>query len=80
LKQYDFTYPSTKKLEGVKETLLDQMCEKLDSNTKDVVVKSTVDDHYQNFTVILENGIELDCEISFDVFSKQWETTVWEMD
>ena len=80
MKQYDFTYPKDKQLEAVKETLLDQMCEKLDTNVKDTVIKSTVDDCYQNFVVELENGKEIDCEISFEVFTKEWQATVWEME
>ena len=80
MKQYDFTYPKDKQLEAVKEALLDQMCEKLDTNVKDTVIKSTVDDCYQNFVVELENGKEIDCEISFEVFTKEWQATVWEME
>jgi hypothetical protein len=80
MKQYDFEYPSNKTIEGVEETLIDQMCGKLDSNVKDVVVKTTVGDSYKNFVVEMENGKELDCEISFDVFKQRWEATVWEME
>lgn len=79
MKQYDFTYPAYKKIEGVKESLLDQMCEKLNSNVKQIVGKTTVGDLYENFVVELENNIELDCEISLEPNDEEWIATVWEM-
>jgi hypothetical protein len=79
VKQYDFTYPAHKQLEGVKESLLDQMCEKLNSNVKEIVGKTTVEDFYENFVVELENNIELDCEISLEPNDEEWVATVWEM-
>lgn len=76
--QHDFDYPSDHKIEGVEERLLDDLCGQFSTNVKDVIVKTVVDDVYKNFVVELENGKELDCEISYDVFSKKWEATVWE--
>ena len=80
MKKFDFTFRGDLKLSGAEEHLLDQMCDKLDSNTKDIVIKTHYEESYKNFTTELENGIELDCEISWDSFTKEWKATVWQMD
>jgi hypothetical protein len=79
MKQYDFDFRGDRKLESVEENLLDRLCEMFESNTKEIILKSTVDEYYKNFAVEMENNIELDCEISMNPLSKQWEATVWKM-
>ncbi|TCI99977.1 hypothetical protein [Cytobacillus praedii] len=80
MKQYNFTFKGTLTMEGAEEHLLDNICDQLKSNLKDTLVKSTVGDYYKNFNAELENGIELDCELSWDDRDNEWYATAWQMD
>ncbi|MED3550141.1 hypothetical protein [Cytobacillus praedii] len=80
MKQYNFTFRGTLTMDGAEEHLLDSICDQLKSNLKDTLVASTVEDIYKDFTAELENGKELDCEISWNDRDKEWYATVWLMD
>jgi hypothetical protein len=78
MKQYDFTFKGKLSVDGAEETLLDKVCEELDSNVKDTKTSELSNEFYINVVVELENGIELDCEISWE--ETEWKATVWQFD
>lgn len=80
VKEFNFKYRGDLELEGAEEHFLDKMSDLLSTNTKDVTTTSTVLDCYKNFTANMENGIELDCEISWNEGANQWDAYAWRMD
>jgi len=78
MKQYDFTFKGELSLDGAEDTLLDKVCEELNSNVKETKVSDLSNEFYRNLAVELENGIEIDCEISRG--DTEWKATVWQFD
>ena len=66
MKEYRLDFRGNLELDGAEETFLDYLCEALDTNTKEIITTSIVLDCYKNFTAKMENGIELDCEVSWN--------------
>lgn len=78
MKQYDFTFKGELSVNGAEETLLDTVCGQFNSNIRDLKTSDLSHEFYRNIIVELENGIELDCEISLG--DTEWKATVWQFD
>jgi hypothetical protein len=77
--QLDFTYRESLSLDGAVEHLLDDICERYDCNIKSDEVTNFINETYISLTVILDNYVELDCEIGWNDEAdeyKKWEATV----
>lgn len=59
-------------IEGAEIRLIDNLCGEFNTNSKDVILKTTNNDDYASFIVELDNGMEFFCEVSYNSITKEW--------
>lgn len=70
--QFVFTFRGDLTMESAEEVLIDKICGHFKSDKKDIVNKSDILLVYTKFTAVLENGVVLNCEISWNSKTKVW--------